>query len=122
MLASVEYMLCGVPQVSTPCQGGRELFFDERFVRVAPPDPSAVARAVADLASREIDPELVRSATLEKVNEHRMKLCTYVCKVIEQAGGKSPGAERVYERVFTGEGGSVQWFRKLDALESYGIA
>jgi hypothetical protein len=33
MLASVEYMLCGLPQVSTPCRGGREPFFDERFVQ-----------------------------------------------------------------------------------------
>lgn len=74
MFASIEYMLCGLPVVSTPCVGGRDTFWDPEFVTIAEPEPTAIAEAVDDLVRREVDPNLVRSNTLKKVEIHRQTL------------------------------------------------
>jgi hypothetical protein len=101
MLAAVEYMLAGLPMVSTESKGGRELFFDDRFVSVVEPTPGAVAAGVSDLIGREVDRALVREATLNRVIEHRRKLCAYVRDIIRRTGtGQVPGEDTLYERIF----------------------
>jgi hypothetical protein len=110
MLASVEYMLCGLPQVSTPSRGGREQFFDDRFVTIAEPTADAVARAVEAMIAREIDPDLIRRATLEKLSAHRQRLCRYVVTAVRQAGGRPPSEEQVRERLFSPPQGTVAHF------------
>ncbi len=74
MFSSMEYLLCGLPVVSTPSQGGRDVFWDDRFVIVCAPDPASVARAVEELKQRRLDPAFVRSVTLERVAAHRQRL------------------------------------------------
>jgi glycosyltransferase involved in cell wall biosynthesis len=101
MLASVEYMLCGVPLVSTPCKGGREQFFDERFVSVVQPDADAVAAAVAEKIENPPDPQLVRGATLERMRTHRDALCGYVQNIIrKRAPKKMPERSEIYQWIF----------------------
>jgi glycosyltransferase involved in cell wall biosynthesis len=101
MLAAVEYMLAGLPMVSTDCKGGRELFFDDRFVSVVEPTPEAVVAGVSELIHREVDPALVRQATLARVIEHRRKLCAYVRGIIRRTGtARVPGDDTLYERIF----------------------
>ena len=58
--ASLEYMLAGLPVVSTPSIGGREMYFDPEFCIVCDPDPVAVREAVESLRSRHIPREYVR--------------------------------------------------------------
>lgn len=74
VFASVEYLLCGLPVVSTPSRGGREVFWDDRFVIVSEATADAVADAVAELVRRDIDPQLIRSATLTRMEQHRQAL------------------------------------------------
>ncbi len=69
--ATVEYMLTGLPVVSTESIGGRSEFFDDDYVKVVDADPKAVARGVREMIDRDIDPELIRRRTLEKVERHR---------------------------------------------------
>jgi glycosyltransferase involved in cell wall biosynthesis len=71
MFASIEYLLCGIPIVSTPSRGGRDAFWDERFVIVCEPTAEAVAAAVQELKRRSINPMVIRSATLERMRQHR---------------------------------------------------
>ena len=40
MLASIEYLLAGLPVVSTPSLGGRDHYFDDEYCLIAPPDHS----------------------------------------------------------------------------------
>jgi glycosyltransferase involved in cell wall biosynthesis len=76
MLASVEYMLCGLPLVTTPCRGGREQFFDDRYVKVVDPTAPAVAQGVRDLIESRINPELVRAETLKKLQVQSQPCCS----------------------------------------------
>lgn len=61
MRASMEYLLAGLPIVSTPSVGGRDRYFVGAYCRIAEPDPEAIARAVADLRGRNFDRRLVRA-------------------------------------------------------------
>lgn len=83
VFASMEYLLCGLPVVSTPSIGGRDVFWDDRFVIVCEPTAEAVAEAVLELKSRNVDPQLVRSSTLERIREHRKKLSDFLSPAVE---------------------------------------
>lgn len=121
MLGAVEYMLCGVPLVSTPCQGGRELFFDDRFVSIVEPTPEAVAAGVRGMISRHVDPHLVREATLRRINGHRATLCAYVRRIVERKHGCVPSPEEVYERIFVNDSGTMACFVKFGEFEPRGL-
>ncbi|MCS3697032.1 glycosyltransferase [Salinibacter ruber] len=76
--ASIEYLLCGVPVVSTPSKGGREVFFDQEYCKIVDPDPEAVREGVEELIAREVDPEYVREQTLDKIRDHRARFLELV--------------------------------------------
>ena len=71
MYASVEYLLCGLPIVSTFNIGGRDFFYDPRFWLRVEGDPACIARGVAELAERRIDPGLIRAQTISKLMKAR---------------------------------------------------
>lgn len=100
MLASVEYMLCGLPQVSTRCRGGREQFFDDRYVAIVDATPEAVAVGVKSLISQNIDPQLVRTETLKRLRMHRQRMCDYVIGVIRQHGKDAPSRDWLLDHIF----------------------
>jgi glycosyltransferase involved in cell wall biosynthesis len=60
--ASLEYLLCGLPVVSTRSLGGREDFYDPAYSRIVNDDPIAVRDAVADLRARLTSGEITRDA------------------------------------------------------------
>jgi glycosyltransferase involved in cell wall biosynthesis len=93
MFASTEYLLCGVPVVTTVSRGGRDYFFAPEFCTTVEPDPRAVGRAVADLARRAPPPETIRAATLEKVRRERLKLRDILQAIFEAEGIMSRFAE-----------------------------
>ena len=81
MFAATEYMLCGLPVVSTPSLGGRETWFDPRFTRIVPAEPAAIAAAVRELISLNISPNLIRNATIARMSEHRHRFTQAVQKI-----------------------------------------
>jgi hypothetical protein len=85
---SMEYMLAGMPVVSTPSLGGRDVYFDSDYCLVCPPDPAAVRDAVAELKARHIPREFVRARTLEKIAPRRARFLELVDELLEQLGGK----------------------------------
>lgn len=74
MYAIVEYLLCGLPVVSTASLGGRDTWLDPRFTRVVADDPQQIAAAVKDLIDRNLCPHMIRSETLIRMAEHRQRL------------------------------------------------
>ena len=54
--ASSEYLMCGVPVVSTPSRGGRDVFYDADNALIVEPTPPAVAEGVRRLRARRLDP------------------------------------------------------------------
>jgi glycosyltransferase involved in cell wall biosynthesis len=87
MFASIEYLLSGLPVVSTPNRGGRDVYFDDDFCITAEPDPRAVRDAVAALKSRAIPRHYIRARTLEKIERDRVRFSALLQSVIERNGG-----------------------------------
>jgi glycosyltransferase involved in cell wall biosynthesis len=95
MFAAVEYLLCGLPVVSTPSQGGRDVWFDPQFTRIVEPEPQAIAAAVQELIDAQLDPAEIRAATLARMSEHRQRFTAAV-----QAIYRSEGIGRDFAREF----------------------
>ncbi len=83
MYAAVEYLLAGLPVVSTPSLGGRDAFFDPEFCRVVPPDPHAIREAVEALRAQNIPREYIRQRTLERMAEQRGAFLDLLNSVLE---------------------------------------
>jgi len=86
MYVSAEYLLCGLPVVSTPNLGGRDTFFDSRWVSVVEPDPVAVAQAVQELRGKAIPPHIIRQGTIKKMHVHRMRFIKLVQEIYNERG------------------------------------
>lgn len=71
MYASAQYLLAGLPVVTTKNKGGRDELLDPAYTRWVDDDPHAVAAAVDELAGMNIDPHAVRQETLKKFSVHR---------------------------------------------------
>jgi glycosyltransferase involved in cell wall biosynthesis len=78
MFASAEYLLSGLPIVSTPSVGGRDLFFDPDFCVIVEPDPARIGEAVRAMIVRDVPRELVRARTMARVEEQRRRFCGLV--------------------------------------------
>lgn len=88
MYASIQYLLAGLPVVSTESRGGRDVFFDERTTLVVADDEDAVRKGVAEMRSRDLDRSGVREITLDKVREHRSRFVAAMQEVYDEEGVK----------------------------------
>ena len=91
--ASVEYLLAGLPVVSTPSKGGRDVFFDPEYCIVCEPTPAAVRDAVAALRARNVPRELVRARTLAKIEAERKRFLAMADDLIEELGGERQNSD-----------------------------
>ncbi len=89
MYASAEYLLCGLPVVSTKSRGGRDVFFDEEYVRIVDDDPGKIKAAVDELVRLNIPPDYIRDKTLQKMRWHRDQFNELVKHIIEKEGGQA---------------------------------
>ncbi|MBB5754075.1 glycosyltransferase [Prosthecomicrobium pneumaticum] len=86
MLSSMEYMLAGLPVVSTPSTGGRDFFFDPDFCMIAPPTETAIREAVDTLRARRIPKRHVRDRTLAKLAPQRRGFQAFLDDVLADLG------------------------------------
>jgi len=84
MYASAEYLLCGLPVVTTPSKGGRDVFFHPDYVETVEPSQDAVAEAVARLNARNLDPWTIHRRTLELAKPHRIRLLMWMSGILQQ--------------------------------------
>ena len=84
MLATMEYLLCGIPVVSTPSIGGRDRVLDPRYTLIVEPEPAAVAEAVKTLSARLHDPRTIRKAAFESMRSDRMRLISCIETIFRQ--------------------------------------
>ncbi len=85
MYASAEYLLCGLPVVSTESLGGRDVMFDDDYVIMVENSASAVKEAVSAMISRNLSPEFVRNRTLEKMEQHRRYFIDLIQRLYEES-------------------------------------
>lgn len=88
MYASAQYLLSGLPVVTTPSQGGRDEFFDPAYVRTATPEPAAIASAVQELVASGLRPEPIREATLARIHSHRDRFIALVQELYDRSGAR----------------------------------
>jgi glycosyltransferase involved in cell wall biosynthesis len=69
--ASSEYLLTGLPVVSTPSKGGRDVWYDKDNSLIVDPDECQVAEAVAEFMARPRDPSSIRDRYLNLAKEFR---------------------------------------------------
>jgi hypothetical protein len=80
--ASMEYLLCGLPVVTTPSRGGREAMFDPRHVTIVEPRPEAVEAAVAAYQRGAPDPDDIRASALARSLQHRARLIAWLSEPV----------------------------------------
>ncbi len=86
MHASTQYLLAGLPVVSTPSEGGRDEFYHPDYVRIADPTPRAVADAVSEMRRCKVPPEEIRARSLAIVEQHRARLFRCVDEIYADQG------------------------------------
>ena len=84
--ASSEYLLCGIPVVSTHSKGGRDVWYDEYNSIVCDPDPNEIADAVAYFKAHPRDPEKIRANHIEEARKHRLRFIEAFERVLHQHG------------------------------------
>jgi glycosyltransferase involved in cell wall biosynthesis len=74
--SSSEYLLSGVPVVSTTCRGGRDFWYDDYNSIVVQAEPSAIANAVKDLIARNTDGLTIRKNHIRLAEQQRRRFIT----------------------------------------------
>jgi glycosyltransferase involved in cell wall biosynthesis len=88
MRSSMEYLLAGVPVVSTPSLGGRDRYYVAPYCRVVEANPSAVAGAVRELAAKGLDRQKIRQHVAQLVGFDRYNFLMNVNKIAKRHFGK----------------------------------
>ena len=83
MYASTEYLLAGLPVVTTRSRGGREQFFHPDYVTTVEDSPEAVAAAVLDFKQRKLDSIVIRNRTIALFREHRRRLVAHLSEIAQ---------------------------------------
>lgn len=86
MFVSAEYLLSGIPAVSTKNLGGREWVMPKEYWRRAEDNPDSVAAAVEELKNLHADPADVRAKTLAMYRPHREKMCEILKQIFDAYG------------------------------------
>jgi glycosyltransferase involved in cell wall biosynthesis len=99
--ASSEYLLCGIPVVSTHSKGGRDVWYDDYNSIVCDPDPKQIADAVAHFKAHPRDPEAIRANHIEEAHKHRLRFIEAFDRVLHQHGVRGLDVHRYfYENYF----------------------
>lgn len=78
--ASSEYLLCGIPVVSTKSEGGRDFWYDDYNSIICEDNEESVAEAVNFFLNNKRDPEIIRSNHIALAKQQRAKFI----KVLQQ--------------------------------------
>lgn len=100
MYASMEYLLCGLPVVSTQSAGGRDTFFDAEYSTIVEPNPVAVNQGVQEMIKRRLSPDYVRRKVIAQVEVHRLRLIELVNTILGKHGRHIDPAE-AYSCIFS---------------------
>lgn len=82
MFASFESLLCGVPVVSTPSRGGRDLFYNVTNSIISKPDSSSVRQAVDHFVIGGSDQDRIRTEAVSRLENLRSEYSSYIAEVL----------------------------------------
>jgi glycosyltransferase involved in cell wall biosynthesis len=100
MFASMEYLMTGLPVVTTKNRGGRDRYLTPLNSRFVAARPDAVARAVSDFVASPPDPMEIRQEVLGLVRRDRL---AYVEMLRKRCSMRMASADSVVEQLWGGE-------------------
>jgi len=100
MFGSTEYLLCGIPQVSTPSVGGRDVFFQDEYVKIVSANEDDIAAGVLEMTKCKTDPYKIRYETLKIMKQHRQTFMDYVQSIYDKEN-KRRIFENQWQDIFT---------------------
>lgn len=89
MRASMEYLLCGLPVVSTKSVGGRDRYLGTGYCRIVEDDPGAIAQAAKALKDLNLDRNRIRAHVAEIIGFERYNFLLTINKVMRKHFGLS---------------------------------
>lgn len=84
--SSSEYLLCGVPVVSTPSEGGRSVWYTAENSRIVDPTPEAVAAGVDYFKKNRPNASAIRRSHSALAEMFRLNFATLLGHVVESSG------------------------------------
>lgn len=105
--SSSEYLLCGVPVVSTPSVGGRDVWYDGYNSIVCEPNEDAVLGAVQTLIKNPRDPVRIRNTHIEKSKVYRERFVRALAEVFARFSVKLDAREYFKDNFFHKMRGAV---------------
>lgn len=84
--SSGEYLLCGLPVVSTPSRGGRDIWYNEYNALIVDADPDAVAAGVEYFLANPRDPQRIRQMHIDQAKSHRARFIAALDDVLWRFG------------------------------------
>ncbi|NEQ35830.1 MAG: tetratricopeptide repeat protein [Okeania sp. SIO3I5] len=97
---SSEYLLCGIPVVSTSSLGGRDVWYNEHNSIICEATPEAVASAVEKFVKNPPDAQRIRQQHIEQAKEYREKFIQVVADVFKQFGVIDVEASSYFQKNF----------------------
>ncbi|MEK6477322.1 glycosyltransferase [Catalinimonas sp. 4WD22] len=101
MLASLEYLLSGLPVVSTSSKGGRDQYYENDFCQLVADNPDAVKKGVESIIKRAIDPNEIREITISKLQKDRSKYVNFMCDMVSKYYNIQLEEESLMKKWFT---------------------
>lgn len=82
--ASSEYLLCGVPVVSTRSVGGRHVWYNDTNSLIVDDHPDAVAEGVRHFVDNPPDPQVIRQMHIDQAEGYRRKFIAVLQDVLDR--------------------------------------
>lgn len=84
--ATIEYLLTGLPVVTTPAYGGRFEYLDGQNSVICESNAESISTAIKIAKERKLNREEVRNRTLEIIQRERNRLCSYISALTQDDG------------------------------------
>lgn len=98
--SSSEYLLCGVPVVSTKSMGGRDVWYNNYNSIICDDTEDAVKEAVERLVRQPRNPKKIRQMHIDQANEMRRKFISQLQTIFDRFEIRDVDAEKYFNRTF----------------------
>ncbi len=99
--ASSEYLLSGIPVVSTPSLGGRDAWYNEYNSIIADPNPDAIAAAVEEFVANPRDPQKIVDMHISQAEVFRKRFVKVFGDKLKRHGDTTVDANTYFRQNFT---------------------
>jgi glycosyltransferase involved in cell wall biosynthesis len=95
--SSSEYLLCGLPVVSTESKGGRNIWYNDYNSIICQDNPDSVFDAVQELVKQDRDPNKIREMHINLAQYFRRQFIALHQRLIDQHGGEDDAEQFFYK-------------------------